>query len=47
MREHLLSKINKFSGNQAKALFEDVDDIRFLNFEIINGIQKWKEEWRV
>jgi hypothetical protein len=47
MRDHLLSKINKFSGTQAKALFEDVDDIRFLNFEIISGIQRWKEEWRV
>lgn len=46
MREHLLSKINQFTGNYIKALFEDIDDIRFLNFEIINLVQKWKQQWR-
>lgn len=27
-------------------LFEDIDDIRFLNFEIISLIQEWKGQWR-
>ena len=32
MREHLIGKVSQFSGNYLKALFEDIDDIRFLNF---------------
>lgn len=32
IREQLLAKINQFTGNSIKSLFEDIDDIRFLNF---------------
>ena len=46
MREHLLSKVNQFTGSQIKALFEDIDDIRFLNFEIIGLVERWKEQWK-
>ena len=46
MREHLIGKINQFSGNYLKSLFEDIDDIRFLNFEIITHIQEWKTQWK-
>jgi len=47
MREHLLSKINQFTGNNIKNLFEDIEDIRFLNFEIVNGIVSWKKHWKI
>jgi hypothetical protein len=47
MREHQVGKVNQFSGNYLKALFEDIDDIRFLNFEIIGLIQEWKTQWRI
>ena len=46
MREHLIGKINQFSGNYLKVLFEDIDDIRFLNFEIITHVQEWKTQWK-
>ena len=46
MREHLIGKINQFSGNYLKSLFEDIDDIRFLNFQIISLVQEWKNQWR-
>lgn len=42
MREHLLARVNIASSSNSKALFEDIDDIRFLNLEIVGLIQKWK-----
>jgi hypothetical protein len=47
MREHLLSKINQFTGSSIKNLFEDIEDIRFLNFEIVTGIVNWKKSWGI
>ena len=47
MREELLEKLRRGGNGQGKSLFQDVDDIRFLNFQIIGLVRKWKEEWRV
>ena len=42
----MLAQITQFGGKGLNELFDNIDQIRFLNYEIINLIKVWKEQWR-